>query len=153
MSIPMCDQSTACNSHWHIRHGPNNIERLHRITPDLIQHRQYCHRSTISNVTLKDTPSSKTGTSDYTVQWFYVCIGSRAPHCKTVLHKWQYKTQKASLKKRSIIQCSSGLPQDTKSLRNCSGNQAKMFLKCILESNVTPNIKVIRLLQHSSANR
>ena len=32
---------------------------------------------------------------------------------------------------------SPGLPQDTKSLRSCSRNQAKMLLKVILESNVT----------------
>ena len=32
------------------------------------------------------------------------------------------------------------LPQDTKSLRSCYGNWAKMLLKVILESNVTLNI-------------
>ena len=30
--------------------------RAHRVTPDLIQHTQYCHRSTISNITLNTPP-------------------------------------------------------------------------------------------------
>ena len=35
---------------------------------------------------------------------------------------------------------SAGLSQDTKPLRSCSGDRAKMLLKVILESNVNPNI-------------
>ena len=58
-----------------------------------------------------------------------VCIGSRAPHCRTVLQNGQDKTPEASLKKWTIMEHSPGLPQDTKSLRSCSRNQAKMFLK------------------------
>ena len=55
----MCDQSTACNTHCHIRHRHSIIKRMHQVTPGLIQHTQYCHRSTMSNVTLKYTPVRK----------------------------------------------------------------------------------------------
>ena len=58
-----------------------------------------------------------------------MCIGSRAADCKTVLQNWQDKTPKAFPKKQSIMELSPGLPQVTKSLRNCSGNRAKMLLK------------------------
>ena len=50
------------------------------------------------------------------------------------------KTPKASPKKRFIVEYSPGLSQDTKSLRSCSGNRAKMLLKGLFESNVIPNI-------------
>ena len=36
---------------------PTFFKRVHRVTPDLIQHSQNCNRSTMSNVTLKHTPS------------------------------------------------------------------------------------------------
>ena len=39
------------------------------------------------------------------------------------------KTPKASPKKQSIMEYLPGLPQDTKPLRSCSGNGAKMLLK------------------------
>ena len=58
-----------------------------------------------------------------------VCLGSRAAHFRTVLRNWQEKTTKASSKKLSIMEHSAGLPQDTKSLRICFGNRAKMLLK------------------------
>ena len=86
-------------------------------------------------------------------QQFKLCIGSRAPHCRTVLQNWQDKTQKASPKKRSIMGHSPGLPQNTKSLRSCSSNCAKMLLKghlgitCHSQYN-----KGVRLLQYSSTN-
>ena len=94
----------------------------------------------MSNVTLEHTPSQEPGTTDCSVQQFKVYIGSRAPHCRTVLQNWQDKTPKASPKKRSIMEHSPGLLQDTKSLKNCSRSQAKMILKGHLESNVAPNI-------------
>ena len=50
------------------------------------------------------------------------------------------KSPKASPKKRSIMEHSPGLPQDTKSLRSCSGNRAKILLKYHLRINITPNI-------------
>ena len=79
-----------------------------------------------------------------------VHICSRAPHCRTVLKTSKDKTLKASPKE--IIKYSIGLPQITKALRGCSGNQRRYFSKVILESNVTPNIctKVTRLHKHSS---
>ena len=82
-----------------------------------------------------------------------VCISSRAPHCRTVLQNGQEKTPIASSKKRSLMEDSPELSLDTKSLRSCSGNRAKMLLKghigikCHSQYN-----KVIRLLQYSSAN-
>ena len=129
ISIPMCNKSTTCFPNWHILSRSSTITRAHRVTPDLIQHTQYCHRSTMSNVTLKHTHSQKPSTNDCTVQQFKVGIGSRAPHCRTVLENGLDKIMKASPKKRSIVEHSPGLPQDTKSLRSCSGERAKMFLK------------------------
>ena len=38
ISVPMCDQSTACNPHWHIWSRQSNIKRVHRVTPDIIKH-------------------------------------------------------------------------------------------------------------------
>ena len=68
ISLPMCDQSTACNPHWHIWSRKSTIKRVHRVTPDLIMHTQDCHGSRMSNVTLKHTPSLKPGSTDCTVQ-------------------------------------------------------------------------------------
>ena len=74
---------------------------------------------------------------------------SRSPHCSTVLQNGQDITPKASPKMQSIMEYSPGLPKDTKPLRSCSGNRAKL----LLESH--PRIKchsqyhlVIRLLQY-----
>ena len=104
-------------------------------------------------VTLKYTPSKKTGTTDNAVHSLKVYIGSRAPHSRTVLKNGQDKPHNASPKKQSIMEYLPGLPKDTKPLESCSGNRAKMFfkshlgIKCHSQYN-----KVIRLLQHSSAN-
>ena len=38
ISIPTCYQSTACNPHCHALFRQNTIKRVHRVTPDLIQH-------------------------------------------------------------------------------------------------------------------
>ena len=77
------------------------------------------------------------------------CIGNRAPSCRTVLQNGQDKTPKASPKKRSIMEHSPGLPEDTKSSISCSGNQAKLHLKCHLGIKChSQNNKVIRLLQY-----
>ena len=82
-----------------------------------------------------------------------MCLGSRAPHFRTVLQNWQDKSPKASPKKRLITEHSPGLPQDTKFLRNYSGNQAKMLLKCHLGRKFHSKYnKVIRLLQCSSSH-
>ena len=70
----------------------------------LMQHTQYCHGSTLSNVTLKHTPSQKPVTTDCTVQQLKVYIGNRAPHRRTVLQNGQKKNPKSSPKKRSIME-------------------------------------------------
>ena len=70
-----------------------------------------------------------------------MCNCSRAPHHRTVLQNGQDKTPKASPKKHYIMEYSPELPIDTKSMRSCSGNRAKMLIKSPLaESNATPNI-------------
>ena len=62
-------------------------------------------------------------------------------------------TPKGSPKKQSIMEYLQGLPQDTKPLRSCSGNRAKMFLKSHLGIKCHSQYnKIIRFLQHSSAN-
>ena len=66
---------------------------------------------------------------------------------QNVLKNGQDKTPKESSNKRSNIEYS-------KSLRICSGNQAKMLIKGHLGIKChSQYIKVTRLLQHSSANR
>ena len=153
ISVTMCYQSTECNPRWHIRSRQSTIKRVHRVKPDLILHTQDCHGSTMINVTLNHTPSQKPGTTDCTVQQSKVCICSRAPYCRTVLQNGQDKTPKASPKKRSLIEHSPGLPQDTKSFRSCSGNRSKMLLKGHLGIKCHSQYNnVIRLLQYSSAN-
>ena len=70
-----------------------------------------------------------------------MCIGSRTPHCRTVFQNWQDKTPKASPDEQFIMECPPGLPQDTKSLRNHSGDRPKMLLKGQLRIKyVIPNI-------------
>ena len=51
------------------------------------------------------------------------------------------------------MEYSPGLPQDTKSLRSCSGDRAKMLLKCQLRIKChSQYIQIVRLLQHSTVN-
>ena len=69
-----------------------------------------------------------------------MCIGSRTPHCRTVFQNRQDKTPKASPDDQSIMGYSPGLPQDTKSLRSCSGDRAKMLLKGQLRIKCHSNI-------------
>ena len=69
-----------------------------------------------------------------------MCTSSRAPNGGRVLQNWQDKAPKPSPKKQSIMEYLPGLPQDTKPLRCCSGNRAKMLLESPLGSNVTPKI-------------
>ena len=38
ISIPVWDQCTTCNPHWHIRQVWTPMKRVRRVTPDLIQH-------------------------------------------------------------------------------------------------------------------
>ena len=60
---------------------------------------------------------------------FSHCIVSLKTHCRTVFQNWQDKTQKTSPDEQFIMEYPPGLPQDTKSLRSCPGDQAKMLLK------------------------
>ena len=70
------------------------------------------------------------------------CVSAGKHHTAEhyILQNGQDKTPKASSKKQSIMKYLPGLPQDTKYLRSCSGNRAKMLSNVLLESNVTPNI-------------
>ena len=56
-SIPMCDKSTACNPDWHIRHRSSATKWVLLVTPDLVQHTQHCHRSTMGKITVKHATS------------------------------------------------------------------------------------------------
>ena len=71
-----------------------------------------------------------------------MCISSQASDCRAILQNLQDKTPKASPKKRSIMEQSPGLPQDTKSLpKLCEAAlERRCFSKVIVESNVTPKI-------------
>ena len=53
----------------------------------------------MGKVTLKQTPSYKTGTTDNKAPLFKVCIGSRATYRRAVFQNGQDKTPKASPKK------------------------------------------------------
>ena len=127
ISIPMCDQSITCNPHWDIGPGRASLSGcigLHLILYSI--HRTATDRRlTMSH---SNTPPVRNRHHDCTVKLFKVCICSRAPYCRTLLQNWQDKTPKASSKKRSIMEHSPGVPQDTNSLRSCSGNKSKMLL-------------------------
>ena len=111
-----------------------------------------CYTQTMlhsNNVTLKQTLSWRTGTTDYTVRKIKVCIGSCAPHCRSVLQNWQDKASKVSPKKQSIMEYSPGLPQETMSLRSCSLEIERWcFSKVMLKSSVLSCLN----LQHRSVN-
>ena len=83
----------------------------------------------------------------------FMCASAPEHYTGTVLQNGQDNTKKASHKKQSIIEHSPGVPKDTKSLKSCFGNPAKMLLKSLLwiECN-SQYIKVITLLQQSFAN-
>ena len=161
----MCDQSTACNPHTygtgieHHKEGGSDYTWPHTAFTVLPHDDdEQCHTQT--------HPQLESGH-----HWLHgpgvygVYRQPRAADCRTVLQNWQDKTPKASHKKRSIVEYSPGLPQDTKSSGDCSGNRAKMLMlswniiiwvtilcylgiKCHSQYN-----KVIRLHRHSSANR
>ena len=57
ISIPMCDQNTVCNPDWHIRHRQSATKWVQWVTPDLVQHTQQCHRSTVGKITVKHATS------------------------------------------------------------------------------------------------
>ena len=133
ISVPMCDNSTAGDPNWHIRPRWSTINRVHRVTPDIVQRTQYCPRSTMFNVTVKHTqvkkPAPLTSRSSRNVDSVSIYLSS---HCRAVLQNRQDKTPKASPKNQSTIQYSPGLPQDTNPLRSCSGNRATILLKSYL---------------------
>ena len=90
----------------------------------------------IRDVTIKQHPSLKTGTTDYTVQEFKVSVGSWASHCRTVhTSKCADKTPKASPEEQSVMKYLPGLSQHTMSFRSCSGNWSKLLLKSHLGIN------------------
>ena len=53
ISVPMCDQCTACNPHWHVRPRYSTINKVHRITPDLAQHTLFPQYHTPTHPQLK----------------------------------------------------------------------------------------------------
>ena len=98
------------------------------------------------NVTLKHTsgPSleiGKTGSTDNTAHYSLSCVSVAEFHgAEQKLRNWQDRAPKAFPKKQYIMEYSSRLPQDTKSLRSCSGTRAKLLRKSHLGIKCTPNI-------------
>ena len=81
------------------------------------------------------------------------CVSAAEHQTAEQYSKTGKKKPKASPKKQSIMEYLTGLPQDTKPLRRCSGNRAKMLFKSHfgIKCNSQYN-KVIRLVQYSTAN-
>ena len=153
MSVPMCDQSTACNPHWHIRSRQSTIKRVHSFTPDLIQHTKDCHGSTMSNVTPKHTPSQKpapqtarssslryVSAAEHQTAEKYSKTGRTKPRKHLPASDLSWKTHQDFLKIQVFEKLLWKPSEDT--------SQRSFGMKCHSQYD-----KVIRLLQYSSANR
>ena len=154
ISIPMCDQSTACNPDWHIGTGraPQSgciglhliLYSIHNTATD-----RRWERLQLSMPPAKKQAPLTTRSSSLR------CVSAAEHHtaCRTVFLNWQDKTPKASPNEQSIMEYSPELPQDTKSLRSCSGNRAKMLPKGELRIKChSQYIQIVRLIQHSTVN-
>ena len=148
----MCDHRTLCNPHWHIRSRQNTIKRVHRVAPDLIQHTQYCHGSTMSNVKLKQTPVRKL--APLTTRSSSLRCVSATEHYNAEQYSKMDRTKPRKHLPRSDLSWNTRLDfLKTKSLWEAALETERWcFSKLILESNVTPNITRSSDLQYSSAN-
>ena len=124
ISMPMYNQSTACNPHRNVRHMYKTIKMVHRVTPDIIQDTLYCHGSTMCNVTLVTQPQLKNRHHRLhgTLNMY------RQPRT-TLQNRTQTRSRQNS--GSTSLSCNTRSPglQDTRHLRNCSGNRAKMLRK------------------------
>ena len=135
----MCDQSTACNPHWHIRSKLSYIKRVHRITPDLINHTKDCHGSTMSNVrgkktvrsqaplTARSSSFSSVSATEHQTAEQYSKTGKTKPRKHLPRSDLSWNTRQDFLKIPSLWEAA------LETERRC-------FSKVILESNITPNI-------------
>ena len=130
------------------------LKRVHRVTPDLIQHTQYCYTDRRRAMSHSNTPPVRNRPPLTVRSSSLRCVSAAEHHTVEQYQKTGRTKPRKHPKKRCTMEHSPGLPQDTKSLRSCSGNRAKMLLKghlgikCHSQYN-----KVIRLLQYSSVNR
>ena len=152
ISVPMCDHSDACNPHRHIRHRKSTIKRVHRITPDLYSIHNTatdlrCARSHSNTPPVKKLAPLTTRSSSLR------CV-SAAEHQTAEQYSKTGRTKPIKHLAKSSLSwntCQDFLK--VKQLRSCSGNRAKMLLKNHLGNKCHSQYnKVIRLLQHSSAN-
>ena len=123
---------------------------MHRVTPDLIQHTQYCNRSMMSNVT---QTHPQLGIGYHFLHGPVVQVVYRQP--STTLQNSTPKREgrnPGNISQEVIYHGTSpGLPQNTKSFRSCRRKEAKMLLKGQFRINCHSLYnKVIRLLQYSS---
>ena len=142
------------NPHWLIGWRKSTIKRLHRVTPDLIQHTLYCHRSTMCNVTLKYTPPIKKLAPLTTGSCSLRCISAAEHHTAEQYSKTGMTKPRKPLARD---QEQSNIKYYCKDLIKipCIWEAAletewRCFWKVTLKSNISHFIKVIRLLQHSS---
>ena len=132
------DVSAACNPHRHIRHRKSTTERVHRVSPDLVQYTKYCHRATMCKVRVKHTPVKQLApltTRSSSQRW-------AAEHQTAEQYSKTGKTKHIKHVPRSNL--SWNTCQDF--LKIPSHWEAALetgwrcFSKVILESNVPPNI-------------
>ena len=140
ISVPMCDQSTACNPHWHILSRWSTIKMVHRVTPDLIKHTQDCHVSTMSNVTLKHIPVRNL--SPLTARSSSLRCVSAAKHQTGEQYSKTSRTKPRNHLPRSHLSWSTR--QDFLKIPSpweaALETERRCFSNVIFESNVTPNI-------------
>ena len=154
ISEPMSDHSAGCNPCRHIRHRKSTIKIGQRVTPDLYNiHNtatdRRCARSHSNTPPVKKLAPLTTKSSSLR------CVSVAEHHTAEQCSKTGSTKPVKHLPRNSLSwnTCQDFLAQDTKPLRSCSGNRAKMLLKSLLGIKCHSQYnKVIRLLQHSSAN-
>ena len=66
--IPISNQGTTCNPHWHKRYRKCPRKWMHGVNPDLLQHTQNCDRPTMGKVApFQPLHKLKTTSTDFTV--------------------------------------------------------------------------------------
>ena len=114
---------------------------MHLVTPDLVQHTQHCHRSTMGKITVISTPSAEKEAPLTTWSSSLRCLSAAEHH--TAEH--YSKTAKAKPRKHlPMSNLSWNTRQDFLKIPSLSEaaleTERRCFSKVNLESNVTPNI-------------
>ena len=152
ISIPMCGQSTSCNAMAHTDEVEHHKEGASGYT------RSYTAYTVLPQIDdekcrIKHTPVRKPAPLTAWSSSLRCVLAADHHNEKQYSKTGKGKTPKASPKKRSVMEYSPGLSQDTKSLRTCSVIRAKTLLKGHLGiKSHSKYIKVIRLLEHIAAN-